>query len=185
VEKITSGEIFCVVARQSSEYRLVPLAWACRIALLLPAPLIYFTLWPAALIYLIQLVAFIVIALVLWQAGHPLPMSLPRWAKHARAHTLAMRQFFSQGLTHTENRTGVLIFAPSPSAMPRSWRTKHQREGQLRGVGESGGRADRRDQGGASGDGFVAAVEQCAWYVGAFSARRAQSHELPNRSLVI
>ena len=42
-ESRTAGEIFCVIARQSSEYRLVPLAWAAAVALFVPLPLIYLT----------------------------------------------------------------------------------------------------------------------------------------------
>src|SRR4029079_13678726 len=61
-EAKTSGEIFCVIARQSSDYRLVPVAWEAAVALAVPAPLIYLTLWPASLIYLIQLVVFIAAA---------------------------------------------------------------------------------------------------------------------------
>jgi len=32
-ETNTSGEIFCVIARRASDYRLVPLAWAAALAL--------------------------------------------------------------------------------------------------------------------------------------------------------
>ena len=32
-ESTTSGEIFCVIARQSGDYRLVPVIWAAAIAL--------------------------------------------------------------------------------------------------------------------------------------------------------
>ena len=40
VEQKTSGEIFCVIARQCGDYRTVPLIWAAALALLLPLPLI-------------------------------------------------------------------------------------------------------------------------------------------------
>ena len=30
-EAHTDGEIFCVIARHSSDYRLVPIAWAARL----------------------------------------------------------------------------------------------------------------------------------------------------------
>ena len=66
-EAKTSGEIFCVIARHSSDYRLVPIAWAALIALLVPLPLVYLTFWPASVIYLLQLVAFIAAALALSQ----------------------------------------------------------------------------------------------------------------------
>src|SRR5574341_1076674 len=109
-ESKTSGEIFCVIARQSSDYRLVPLAWAALIALAVPLPLIYLTLWPASVIYIIQLIAFIAAAVGLSQPNIRFRI-VPRRAKHDRAHAEAMRQFLVQGLDRTENRTGVLIFA--------------------------------------------------------------------------
>ena len=109
-ETKTSGEIFCVIAHQASDYRVVPLAWAALAALVVPAPLIYLTLWPASLIYLVQLVVLIVLAIVLAQPAIRFHV-VPRRAKQERAHALAMRQFFAQGLDRTEKRTGVLIFA--------------------------------------------------------------------------
>ena len=39
-EARTAGEIFCVIARHSSDYRLVPIVWAAAIALLAPLPLV-------------------------------------------------------------------------------------------------------------------------------------------------
>jgi len=109
-EAKTSGEIFCVLAQRSSYYSLVPVAWAAALALTVPLPLIYLTSWPASVIYVTQLVAFVAAAIVL---------SRPRWrfrivpkrAKHERAHATAMRQFWAQGLHKTQARTGVLIFA--------------------------------------------------------------------------
>src|SRR5262252_11210644 len=109
-EANTSGEIFCVIARHASDYRLVPLAWAAALALVVPAPLIYFTLWPASVIYLVQLLVFIAAALVLSLPGIRFHI-VPRRTQHERAHVQAMQQFFAQGLDRTENRTGVLIFA--------------------------------------------------------------------------
>ena len=46
----TAGEIFCVIAKHSSDYRLVPIAWAATLALLIPLPLVALTRWPAAVI---------------------------------------------------------------------------------------------------------------------------------------
>ena len=62
-EANTSGEIFCVLARHCGQYRLVPIAWAAALALIVPSPLINFTLWPAWTIYLAQLAAFVIAAL--------------------------------------------------------------------------------------------------------------------------
>src|SRR5205085_3770597 len=81
-EAETSGEIFCVIAQHSSDYRLVPIAWAALIALLVPLPLVYLTFWPASVIYLLQLVAFIAAALALSQPQIRFHL-LPRRPKHA------------------------------------------------------------------------------------------------------
>ena len=108
-ESHTAGEIFCVIAQHSSDYRLVPIAWSAWLALFAPLPMIYLTNWSAAVIYLMQLLVFLSAALIL---SHPnLRFRIvPRRAKHDRAHAEAMRQFFVQGLDKTEHRTGVLIF---------------------------------------------------------------------------
>jgi putative membrane protein len=106
----TAGEIFCVIARHSSDYHLVPLAWAALVALLVPLPLVYVTSWSVAVVYLLQLSAFLIVALVLSHSSLRLRV-VPRQARHDRAHAEAMRQFFAQGLAKTEHRTGVLIFA--------------------------------------------------------------------------
>src|SRR5258707_5695795 len=94
-ETKTSREIFCVIARHASDYRLVALAWAAANALVVPAPPIYFTLWPRSVIYLVQLFVFIATALVL-----SLPSSrfhiVPRPTPHERGHLQAMQQFFAQ-----------------------------------------------------------------------------------------
>jgi uncharacterized membrane protein YgcG/uncharacterized membrane protein len=109
-EEKTGAPIFCVIARASGDYRLVPIAWAAVIALALPLPLIYLTSWPAGIISLIQLSAFILTALLL-----SIPIIrfriVPRRRMWARAHTEALHQFLAQGVHHTEQHTGVLIFA--------------------------------------------------------------------------
>lgn len=109
-EQRTSGEIFCVIARQSDDYRLVPIVWAAALALLVPLPLLFLTTMPAKLIYLIQLIVFIVAALLLLLP--PIRFRIvPRRKMHRQAHAEALRQFMAQGMQKTEQRTGVLIFA--------------------------------------------------------------------------
>jgi len=109
-ETRTAGEIFCVIAQHSSEYRLVPIAWAACIALFTPLPLLYLTAWSAPIVYLVQLGTFLAAATIM---SHPAIRFriVPRRARHDRAHAEAMRQFLAQGIDKTEHRTGVLIFA--------------------------------------------------------------------------
>jgi putative membrane protein len=109
-EATTSGEIYCVVAHASGAHHLVPVAWAALLAFAVPLPLIYFTSWPAAIIYLAQLGTFIALAGAL-----SLPIIryhiVPKRRLHGRAHVVAMQQFLAQGIHLTDKRTGVLIFA--------------------------------------------------------------------------
>jgi putative membrane protein len=160
-EAKTSGEIFCVIARHSSDYRLVPIAWAAALALLVPLPAIYLTTWSAEMIYVSQLIAFLIVAAVL---SHPKLRFhiVPRRAKHDRAHAEAMRQFWAQGLHKTAHRTGVLIFASvaeryaeivadvgiNEKVTPEVWNAAMQ-------ALIAGTKGDR------PADGFIAAIGQC------------------------
>jgi putative membrane protein len=185
-ETKTSGEIFCIVAQHASDYRLVPLAWAALIALVVPAPLIYLTLWPASVIYLLQLFAFILVTIGLSRPGIRFHL-VPRRAKHDHAHALAMRQFFAQGLQHTEHRTGVLIFASvaeryaeivadqgiNAKVSPEVW--DKAVAALIAGIKD-----------GRPGDGFVAAVEQCGVVLAEhFPPGALNPNELPNRLVEI
>jgi putative membrane protein len=108
-EALTSGEIYCVVTRASSMYRVFPLAYAASIALMTPLPLLHFTAWPAMVIYLLQLLTFLA---VLWLTTREniRYRLVPGRTRRERAHQEAVRQFAAHGLQHTELRTGVLIF---------------------------------------------------------------------------
>lgn len=185
-EEKTSGEIFCVIARTSGEYELVPIAWAAAVALVVPLPLIYLTAWSATTIYLAQLAAFVVVALVL-----SLPTIrfriVPRRSMWERAHAEAMHQFFAQGIHLTEQRTGVLIFVSiaeryaeivadskiNDKVQPEAWAgavaamISAVREGRL-------------------GDGFIAAVELCgAELAQHFPPGALNPDELPNKVVEI
>jgi putative membrane protein len=185
-EATTSGEIFCVVAHRATDYRLVPVAWAAVIALAVPWPLIHFTLWPASVIYFLQLVAFVAVAVALSQPSIRFRI-VPGRAKRDRAHALAMRQFFAQALHQTENRTGVLIFASlaeryaeivadagiNAKVTPDVW--DRAVAALIDGM--------RRDQ---PGDGFVAAIEVCgAVLTEHFPPGALNRDELPNKLVEI
>ena len=185
-EGATSGEIYCVIARCSSDYRLVPLAWSALVALIVPAPLIHLTLWPASVIYLIQLGVFIAAAIGLSQPGIRFKL-VPRRAKHDRAHAEAMRQFFAQGLTRTESRTGVLVFASeaeryaeivadagiNAKVPPEVWDNAIAAL-----IGEI--------KAGRPGDGFVAAIGQCSMVLAQhFPPGAMNRDELSNRLVEI
>lgn len=134
-ESKTSGEIICVIAREVSDYREVPLAWAAIAALLLPLALVPFGFelgwlraidggWTAAHLSATDaavgaaLTAYVllqaaVFALVLLLASVPAVRRVltPRALKRQRVHKAALEQFLAKGMHLTEGRTGVLIFA--------------------------------------------------------------------------
>ena len=182
----TAGELFCIIARHSSEYRLVPIAWASAIALFTPLPLIYLTTWSVPVIYLVQLVFFVIVALAL---SHPKLRFrvVPRRAKHDRAHAEAIRQFFAQGLQKTEHRTGVLIFVSTAEryaeivadaginekVAPEIW---DDAIAALVGAIKADSPAD----------GFVAAIEQCGAVLAEhFPPGSLKRNELPDKLLEI
>jgi len=136
-EARTSGEIYCVLAQRSSDYRLVPLVWAALAALLVPAT---FTLsglrphaWPwigepwwtgeATLADLDRAVATGLLAVLaaqvaafalVWLAtlAEPIRLALvPPAYKRDRVRRSAFDQFIARGMQRTRERTGVLIYA--------------------------------------------------------------------------
>jgi putative membrane protein len=185
-EAKTSGEIYCVIARACGDHHLVPIAWAALAAFAVPLPLIHFTNWPAAIIYLVQLAIFIVVAAVL-----SLPIIrfriVPKGRLHGRAHVVAMQQFLAQGIHLTEKRTGVLIFA-----------SVAERYAEI--VADSGINAKVGPEmwasaiaamvsaikDGRAADGFVAAIELCGEVLARhFPPGELNPDELPNRVVEI
>ncbi len=186
VEAQTSGEIFCVIARQSSDYQLVPIVWAAALGLAVPFPLLLMTHLTAPRIYLAQLAVFLIMAIVLSHRALRFRI-VPRRARHERAHAEAMRQFFAQGLDQTEARTGVLIFASAG-----------ERYAEI--VADSGindkvpplvwddavAALVSAIRAGRPGDGFVAAIERCGVVLAAhFPPGALNRDELPNKLLEI
>ena len=110
VEKQTSGELVTVIARQSDPYPYVPLLWASVIALSLP-PLtgIAGLELDLTVVSVIQLSSFLLLSLLFqWP---PLKMRLiPKGTKLRRAARSAREQFLEQGLHHTRDRNGLMIY---------------------------------------------------------------------------
>ncbi len=133
-ERNTRGEIYCVVADASSDYREVGLAWAAGVALAAPALLLLGGMqvtvpnllggWSAAqagdlaktaarqaLVGAIALQALLFVAVALLAAFRPVRRVLtPKSLKRQRVRERARAQFLSKGLHATRERTGVLIY---------------------------------------------------------------------------
>jgi putative membrane protein len=133
-ETRTTGEIYCVVSEESSDYGETPLAYAGGVALLAPAMLLlagvhvsipdFFSTWSAAqvgeaieravrsaLIGTIVLQGVLFVATALIVAIPPVRRALtPRGLKRDRVRRRAAEQFLAKNLHLTRERTGVLIF---------------------------------------------------------------------------
>ena len=134
VERKTSGDIYCIVAHEASNYREVPLAWGAIVALLLPPLALVAGVSPSALTEKMEgwriaqtafqsheiVVALSIYALIqaLWFAASTLIVSLPfirrlatpHFLKRHRVLSLARQHFVSTGLHLSAGQPHVLIF---------------------------------------------------------------------------
>jgi putative membrane protein len=133
-EARTSGEIYCVVAAESSHYREVALAWAAAVALLAPPLALALGLRPFALVALLQngwtvaedaatraavmttLVGYAVAQAILFAlvaglaAWPPIRRAItPRFVKRDHVHARAMEQFVHRR-HHSSAAAEVLIY---------------------------------------------------------------------------
>lgn len=110
-EKNTSGEFAAVVARASDHYVFVPLLWSAMVALLFPGACLLLGL-PVYWVHLyeIQLLIFLVLAVLLLSVPQLHLKLVPASVKHARASRLARAQFYQQGVQLTSHHSGVLFF---------------------------------------------------------------------------
>lgn len=137
----TTGEIYCVLAADSSDYSETPIAWAAAVALAAPALLLaagvtlslprFGEEWTAAhatldaastarsvLIgaILLQATLFLLTAAIV--AIPPIRRFMtPRGLKRNRVRRRAEEQFLARGLHATRERTGVLIYVSAAEHM--------------------------------------------------------------------
>src|SRR5487761_1751395 len=97
--KNTSGEFVAVVAHARDHYVVLPLLWSAILALLFPGACLLAGVsvrWVH--IYQIQLLIFIVLAILLLSVPGLHLRLIPARVKHARANRLAQAQFYLQGV---------------------------------------------------------------------------------------
>lgn len=142
-ESRTTGEIYCVVAEESSDYRATPLAWAAGVALLAPAIFVLlgfqatapdmrmFGGWTAdqvedigeataraALIGTLLLQGLLFLTTLFLVSIPAVRRALtPRGVKRDRVLHRAEEQFLSKNLHATRERTGVLIYVSASERM--------------------------------------------------------------------
>jgi putative membrane protein len=210
-ERATSGEIFCIVTDEVSEYREVPLAWAAGAALLLPPLALLLGFRPDALLdvftggwdaahgsaaqavtrtlftYVALQTAVFVLTALLVSVPAVRRRLTPKSLKRERVHKAALEQFLAKGLHLTRERTGVLVFA----ALDDHWIEVLADEGVASKVdghvwGEAVRAAVERLKSGDAGGGFVRAVELCGAVLAEhFPSSQDNPNELPDRLVEI
>jgi putative membrane protein len=139
----TTGEIYCVLAEESSDYHATPVAWAAGVALLAPAVLLLagvhvsapdmamFGGWTAdqveevgeataraALIGTLLMQGLLFVVTLFLVAIPPVRRALtPRGMKRDRVRQRAEEQFLAKNLHATRERTGVLIYVSAAERM--------------------------------------------------------------------
>lgn len=120
-EQKTTGEIVCVLTKQSDDYRYIPILWAAIAALAVPLLFLIYD-WAFVevgsyavempdpyIVYFAQLCVFL-IGYFAFQWRVLKFALLPKTVTQKRAKRLAAEQFVMQKIHLTDERTGVLLF---------------------------------------------------------------------------
>ena len=108
-EAKTSGEIVCVLAQASSDTSALPILVAALFSLVLPWLLVAFTTMSVHRILSLQAIIFIALSVLLCLPSVRTAL-MPRAARRAVAHRVAMEQFTIRGIARKKERSGILIF---------------------------------------------------------------------------
>lgn len=185
-ERRTSGEIVCVLAKESTDATALPILLAALAALAVPWALLALTALPVNIILTLQLLTFFVLSLLLCMPRVRISL-VPRAARRAMAHRMAMEQFLIRGIGRKADRTGVLIFVslaeryarivPDHAIADRVSQHQWQQAVDALIAHTSDGRI---------ADGFVAAIDICARVLEEnFPRSETSRSELPDRIYVI
>lgn len=185
-EAKTSGEIVCVLARASSHATALPVLIAAVAALVLPWLLMSFTAMTVHRILSLQVIVFFALLALLYLPRVRVAL-MPRKARRAIAHRVAMEQFASRGIARKKDRSGILIFVSLAERYARIIAD----EGIAARVPQSEWQAavnalvaHMRD--GRIADGFITAIDVCGNELANHFPRTATSNDvLPDRIYLI
>lgn len=185
-EAKTSGEIVCVLAQTSSDATALPVLLAAVAALALPWLLVAFTAMTVYRILSLQILVFVVLLMILCLPWVRVAL-MPRRARRAVAHRVAMEQFTARGIARTKDRAGILIFVSLTERYARIVAD----EGIAARVRQSEWQAAvdaliAHMRNGRVADGYITAIDLCgAELAKHFPRTEADREELPDRIYVI
>jgi len=205
-EAATTGEIVCVLAREVSNYREVPLGWAAAAALIIPPAAVWLGFSPWLLLpegggwsvghvsaqtwvipsvvtaySLLQAAIFVLVAFLVW-IPQVRRLLTPGTLKRHRVHKAALEQFLATGLHTTGGRTGVVIFASEHDRKVEILADDLIHEKVGKDVWDAATQAVVESvRRGRAADGFVRAVEICGEALARhFPATGGRKNELPD-----
>lgn len=160
-EAKTSGEIVCVLAQASSDTSALPILIAALFSLVLPWLLVAFTTMSVHQILSLQAITFIALSVLLCLPSVRTAL-MPRAARRAVAHRVAMEQFTIRGIARKKERSGILIFVSLAERYARIVAD----EGIAARVPQSEWQEAidvlvAHTKGGHIADGFISAIEKC------------------------
>jgi putative membrane protein len=185
-EAKTSGEIVCVLAQTSSDAAGLPILLAALAALALPWLLVAFTALSVHGILILQATVFIALAVLLCLPRIRVAL-LPRAARRAVAHRVAIEQFAIRGMSRKKDRSGILIFVSLAEQYARIIAdvgiAARVPQSEWQGVVNT---LVAHCSGGHIVDGFISAIGTCGTLLATPFPRTATSRdELPDRIYVI
>jgi len=185
-EAKTSGEIVCVLAQASSDTTVLPILVAALVALALPWLLVAFTAMSVHRILSLQALVFFTVSVLLCLP--PVRVALmPRAARRAVAHRVAMEQFSIRGIARKKERSGILIFVSIAEHYARIIADEGiaarvpQSEWQ-----EAVDALVARTSSGRMAEGFITAIEKCGNVLATnFPRSETSRDELPDQIYLI
>ena len=185
-EAETSGEIVCVLAQASSDTTALPILVAALFALALPWLLVALSTMPVHRILSSQAITFFALAVLLSLPSVRTAL-IPRAARRAVAHRVAMEQFSIRGIARKKERSGILIFV--------SLAERYSRIIADEGIAARVPQAQWQEavdvlvahtKGGRMADGFISAIEKCGNVLATnFPRSETSRDELPDRIYLI
>jgi len=187
VEGKTSGELVTVIARQSDDYRYIPVLWAALVALLMPGlTMLAGTPWLHEHFYFVQMISFLVCVLLF--SLRPIKIRLiPRHIRHRRAHLHAVEQFVRNNLPATSQRNGLLLFVSAAERYVEIIADKGINDKVEAGTWDSIVRNfTAKVHSGEVGPGFVEAVQACGDILEMhFPIQPGDKNELPDHLVIV
>jgi putative membrane protein len=185
-EAKTSGEIVCVLAQASSDTTALPILVAALAALALPWLLVAFTAMSVHRILSLQALVFFTVSVLLCLPRVRVAL-MPRAARRAVAHRVAMEQFSIRVMARKKERSGILIFVSIAEHYARIIADEGiaarvpQSEWQ-----EAVDALVAHTSSGRMAEGFITAIEKCGNVLATnFPHSEASRDELPDRIYLI